>query len=142
MEEMVREIAPVDMSITILRPPAVYGPREDQIFTLFKMMKNGITPIVGDGNHPEVSLIYVMDLIQAILKAADQKEPGIHTYFVSGDRIANWNQIKDIVSTVLGKKSISIKLKPRLVKKIAGFVETSASFFGIYPVINREKATE
>lgn len=142
MEEMVHKVAGKDMTVTILRPPAVYGPREEQIFTLFKMMKNGLAPIVGDGNHPEVSLIYVMDLIQAILKAAEQNEPGIRTYFVSGDRIANWNEIKDIVSTVLGKKSFSLKLKPGLVKGIAGFIETSASFFGIYPVINREKANE
>src|SRR5690554_4322531 len=83
MEEMVHKIAAKDMSVTILRPPAVYGPREEQIFTLFKMMKNGLAPIVGDGSHPEVSLIYVMDLIQAIQKAAEQSEPGIRTYFVS-----------------------------------------------------------
>src|SRR5690625_434983 len=55
MEEMVHQMAGKDMSITILRPPAVYGPREDQIFSLFKMMSYRIAPIVGDGNHTEVS---------------------------------------------------------------------------------------
>src|SRR5690625_2687358 len=106
MEEMVHQMAGKDMSITILRPPAVYGPREDQIFSLFKMMSHGIAPIVGDGNHPEVSLIYVMDLIQALLKAAELEEPGVRTYFVTGDRIANWNEIREIVTTVLGKRKI------------------------------------
>ncbi|WP_069130242.1 NAD-dependent epimerase/dehydratase family protein [Rhodohalobacter halophilus] len=142
MEEMIREVAPADMSITILRPPAVYGPREDQIFTLFKMMKYGVAPIVGDGYHPELSIVYVKDVIQAILKAAKQKEPGVHSYFIDGDRIANWNIIRNIVTTVLGKKNIPIKLNPNWVKKISGAIETSASFFGLYPVINREKAKE
>src|SRR5690625_5595264 len=36
MEEMVHQMAGKDMSITILRPPAVYGPREDKIFSLFR----------------------------------------------------------------------------------------------------------
>jgi dihydroflavonol-4-reductase len=43
---------------------------------------------------------------------------------------------------VLGKSALSIKIKPGWVQKIAGAVETTASFFGIYPVINREKAGE
>ncbi|MDZ7756692.1 NAD-dependent epimerase/dehydratase family protein [Rhodohalobacter sp.] len=142
MEEMIHEVAPDDMSITILRPPAVYGPREDQIFTLFKMMKYGIAPIVGDGNHPQLSIVYVKDVVQAILKSADQTEPGIHTYFIDGEKIANWNMIRDIVTTVLNKKNVPVKLNPAWVKKIAGAVETTASFFGLYPVINREKANE
>jgi len=142
MEEMIHEVAPDDMSITILRPPAVYGPREDQIYTLFKMMKYGIAPIVGDGNHPQLSIVYVKDVVQAILKSADQTEPGIHTYFIDGEKIANWNMIRDIVTTVLNKKNVPVKLNPSWVKKIAGAVETTASFFGLYPVINREKANE
>ncbi len=142
MEEMIKKVAPDDMSITILRPPAVYGPREDQIYTLFKMMKYGIAPIVGDGNHPKLSIVYVKDVVQAILKSADQTEPGIHTYFIDGKKIANWNMIRDIVTTVLNKRNVPVKLNPAWVKKIAGAVETTASFFGLYPVINREKANE
>lgn len=142
MEEMIHDLADDDMSITILRPPAVYGPREDQIFTLFKMMSKGIAPIVGDGENPKLSLLYVQDLVQAIVKAAKQSEKGVNTYFVGGDRITNWNEIKDIVSTVLGKKSITLKIKPDWVKKIAGVVETTSALFGSYPVLNREKANE
>lgn len=142
MEEMIHKVANPDLSITILRPPAVYGPREEQIFTLFKMMSKGVAPIVGDGKKPELSLIYSQDLIQAIVKAMRQHEKGIHTYFVSGEGTASWNRISDIVQTVLGKKSIPIHIKPEWVKKIAGFIETTATFFGSYPVVNREKANE
>lgn len=142
MEEMIHRVAPKEMSVTILRPPAVYGPREDQIYTLFKMMNYGIAPIVGDGNHPELSIVYVEDVIRGIMKAAGQTTPGVHTYFISGEEIANWNRIRDIVTTVLGKKNIALRLNSTLVKKIAGAIETTASFFGTYPVINREKANE
>ncbi|TVR15884.1 MAG: NAD(P)-dependent oxidoreductase [Balneolaceae bacterium] len=142
METMIHDLADPDMSITILRPPAVYGPREDQIFTLFKMMSKGIAPIVGDGEHPRLSIIYVTDLIQGIMKAAEQTEKGVHTYFISGGEVANWNHIRDIVTTVLNRNVTSIKIPPNWVKKIAGVIETSASFFGSYPVINREKANE
>jgi nucleoside-diphosphate-sugar epimerase len=142
MEEMVQNLADDDMSVTILRPPAVYGPREDQIFTLFNMMSKGIAPIIGDGENPKLSILFVHDLVQAIMKASEQSEKGVHTYFISGDRITNWNEIKDIVSTVLDKKTITVKIKPSWVKKIAGAVETTAALFGSYPVLNKEKANE
>ncbi|MEX0905086.1 MAG: NAD-dependent epimerase/dehydratase family protein [Balneolaceae bacterium] len=142
MEAMIHNAAAPEMSVTILRPPAVYGPREEQIFTLFKMMSKGIAPIVGNGNQPKLSIVYVKDVIQAIMKAAEQQEPGVHPYFISGEKIANWNEIREIVMKVLGRKNIPVHIKPGWVKKIAGVIETTASFFGTYPVINREKANE
>src|SRR5690625_6783478 len=83
-----------------------------------------------------------MDLIQTLLAAAELEHTRVRNYIVTGDRIANWNEIREIVTTVLLKRNIPLRLKPRLVKSIAGFIETSASLFGIYPVINRDKANE
>lgn len=141
MEESVHRLVTGDMSVTILRPPAVFGPREDQIYTLFKMMNNRITPMVGNGFEPKLSLVYVKDVVQAIIKAAKKTDPGVSTYFVSSD-ITCWNEIKQITEIILGKSTVQIKLKPNWVKKIAGLIETTATFFGTYPVVNREKANE
>lgn len=142
MENRIKEIALDDLSVTILRPPAVYGPREEQIFTLFSIMNKGFAPLIGDGFSPLISTIYVADLVSALLKATQQKQKGIHTYFVTGKEISNWNQIRDIFSIVMNKKVLSLKIPPKLVKNIAGVIETSAGFFGSYPVVNREKANE
>jgi nucleoside-diphosphate-sugar epimerase len=142
MEEMIHNVADSNLSVTILRPPAVYGPREDQIFTLFKMMSYGLAPMVGEGDKPEISIMYVKDLVQAIVKAMMQEEKGVHTYFVSGKNTTSLKRVNEIVQTVLGKKSLPIQFKPTWIKKIAGIVETTSTFFGSYPVINREKADE
>ena len=142
MESLIHELSDGEMSITILRPPAVYGPREDQIYSFFKMVNNRICPIIGDGQHPKISMIYVGDVINGIMKAVDQKTPGVHTYFVSGPEVYTWNQIRGTTSKVLGKKALPIYVKPKLVKSIAGTVEKAASFFGVYPVLNKEKAKE
>ena len=139
---MIKETAAENMSVKILRPPAVYGPREDQIYTLFKTMSYGIAPMVGEGDKPELSIIYVKDLIQAISKSIIQEKKGIHTYFVSGEKTTTFKQVNNIVQTVLGKKSLPIHIKPAWIKKIAGLVETTSTFFGSYPVVNREKADE
>lgn len=142
MEEMIHEIAGNNDSVKIIRPPAVYGPREDQIYTYFKACSRGISPVVGDGTHPRLSMVYIDDLIQGILLAADFTKEGVHSFFMSGPEDYNWQQIRTATTKVLGKKAIPIRLKPSWVKKIAGIVEQTASLFGKYPVLNREKATE
>jgi len=142
MEQMIQKLADDSISITVLRPPAVYGPREDQIYSFFKMVDKHICPIIGDGEHPKISMVYVGDVVQGILKAAQYKKPGLSTYFITGNEIYSWNQIRGTASRVLGKKTVPIYIKPKYVKKIAGIIEKAGSFFGIYPVLNREKAKE
>lgn len=143
MEIVIQRIARKTDSIKILRPPAVYGPREADIYTFFKTFSKGICPIVGDGNHPKLSMVYVKDLVNGILLASKKDDPGIHTYFLGGVSEAySWNQISEITSIVMNKKSIQIKIKPDWVKQIAAIIENGASLFGKYPVVNKEKANE
>ncbi|MCH2450438.1 MAG: NAD-dependent epimerase/dehydratase family protein [Gracilimonas sp.] len=142
MEARVKTAASKNDSIKIIRPPAVYGPREDQIYSFFKSCSKGICPIVGDGNNPRISMVYVSDLVDGILLAAGKKDTGVHTYFISGEGVYSWNEIKGITSKVLGKKLIPLKIKPSIVKKVAGVIENAASLFGVYPVVNKEKANE
>lgn len=142
MEEMIHRTVNGDISVTILRPSAVYGPREDQIYLFFKMVDKHICPIVGDGKTPRISMVYVMDVIKSMLCAAGQPKPGVDTYFISGENLHTWSEIRETSATVLGKKTIPLYIKPAFVKKIAAVIEKAASFFGAYPVINREKANE
>lgn len=142
MEKSIHKIAREKDSIKIIRPPAVYGPREDQIFTYFQAFKKGLSTIVGDGIHPRLSMIYVADLIDGILKASNKKDVGVHTYFMTGLDTYNWNQIHAVTSKVMGKKAFKLKLKPTLVKKLGSFLENAASLFGKYPVVNKEKVNE
>lgn len=142
MELRIHDITDKKTSVTILRPPAVYGPREDQIYSFFKMVDKRICPIIGDGEKPKISMVYVKDVVQGILKAAEQTTPGVHTYFLTDGTPHTWNEIRKTTTMVLGKKNVPIYVKPRLVQKLAGTLEKAASFFGIYPVLNREKAKE
>ncbi|MEQ9309908.1 MAG: NAD-dependent epimerase/dehydratase family protein [Balneolaceae bacterium] len=143
METIIHKIARKEDSIKIIRPPAVYGPRETDIYTFFKTFATGFCPIIGDGNHPTLSMVYVKDLIDGIMLSSQKNEPGVHTFFIGGDQDEySWNQIRKITSIVMNKKALPIKIKPNWVKKIAVVIEGGASLFGKYPVVNKEKANE
>lgn len=142
MERNILAMVPDDISTCILRPPAVYGPREEQIYTWFRIASRRVAPVVGDGNRPRLSLIHVSDLVDALILAAKSQPAGSDTYFVSGPGIVDWNTMVRETSRILGKKIVPLYIRPGLVRGIAALVESSASLIGFYPVLNREKAGE
>lgn len=141
MEEMIRSLAGEDTSISIIRPPSVFGPREEQIYSLFKVASKGLFPIVGDSGN-RISLVYVSDLVEGMMLAANNQKKGLETYYISSEKTYSWDEIKSTTSEVLGKKLRAIRIKPVLARRLAGAVEQMSSFFGHYPVINRDKANE
>lgn len=142
MEEIIHKISDPDTSITILRAAAVYGPREEQIYTFFKIAAKGYCPIVGDGKTPRISLVHVRDVVQGLWLAANHNHKGIKTYFISSEDTYTWDQIRQATSRALHKRLRPIYIKTGLVKRLAEIVEKFASFFGKYPVFNQEKASE
>ena len=52
----------------ILRPPAVYGPRDTDIFEFFKMASKGLAAIPAGERW--LTMVYVADVVRAVLAAA------------------------------------------------------------------------
>jgi len=145
MELKLRELADEHTSITIIRPPAVYGPREDQIFSFFKIASMGFAPKIKHnqpGTGQKISLVYVADLIDGILKAAGRDHTGLDTYFISSPHGYSWDEIQDAISQSLGKKVRSISISSNFVRNIANINEKVGAVFGRYPMLNTEKANE
>lgn len=142
MEEMILRIADENGQVTILRPSSVYGPREEDIYTFFKIASKGICPIVGSGRGKQISMAHVSDIVQGIMLASEKELKGIRTYFLSSERGYDWHEIRDATAQALGRKLTTINVPVSLVRSIGTITEKSASFFGKYPVMNEDKAKE
>lgn len=130
------------LPIVVVRPPAVYGPRETDIYTFFKTVFRGVCPIVGFGNDPDLSLVYVSDLVQGMLSAAESEVTKGKTYFVGSDEQYSWPQIRDVVKQVVGRPVVTVRVPRALVVPVGTVVEWVGRLFGRYPPLNREKADE
>lgn len=142
MEELVHRIADPQMPVTILRPAAVYGPREEDIYTFFKTAAKGICPIIGDGERNPVSIVHVDDVVAAILAACAYDHKGVDTFFIGSDRAHTWNEIKEATERALDRKLNTIRIAPGIVRNVGSLAEEIGAWFGRYPVINRDKASE
>jgi len=140
--EMEMMAARYDLPITIVRPPAVYGPRETDIFTFFKTISSGICPVVGSTVDPALSLVHVDDLVLGILQSALSSDALNRTFFLGGNEQYAWGQIRDAASKALNRRVLTIPI-PRAVVPIVGAVaEGVGKLLGFYPPLNREKAHE
>lgn len=142
MEEMIHKISDNKSTITILRPSAVYGPREEDIYTFFQIAQKGICPIVGRGAGKALSLAHVDDIVDGIKLAMAADHSGVKTYFLASERGYNWHEIRDATSAALGRKLLTLNVPAGMVKTVGTVSETAASFFGKYPVMNEDKAKE
>jgi len=55
---------------TIVRPPAVYGPRDVEILRVFRMVRGPVMPVFADGRQ-ELTFVYADDLARALIAAAE-----------------------------------------------------------------------
>ncbi len=130
-----------DVPITIVRPPAVYGPRDKDVFEFFNTMKKGLQPMVGF-NNKTVSLIHVKDLVDGIILAGEHANAAGQTYFISSERFYNWKEVGEVTAHIMGKKALRVRIPEFIVYAIAGVAE-AYSLISRQPVlINFEKARD
>ncbi len=94
------------LPIIIVRPPVVFGERETDVLEFIKTVKTGIIPIAGT-NAKEISIIYVGDLVEKLLKLSltDIKS---EIFYTVGIEKMRWSELGKIVAKSLDKKAIKI----------------------------------
>lgn len=127
--------------IVIIRPPAVYGPRDRDVLELFRWLKRGIKPILGDPRKT-VSIIYATDLARAIVEAAVSEKTTGETYFVSDGAVYRYADIVDRLAEMLGKRTFTLRAPAPLVYAVAGLTELFSAFSSNPPLLNLEKARD
>lgn len=122
--------------VTIIRPPAVYGPRDRDFYVLFKMIKKGFYPYFGKCYY---SIIYVDDLVKGIISAALSKEAENGIYFLSDGRIYSNSDITDEITNALNTRALKIRIPISVMKVLA---EVSNRLGRNVTIINRDKLRE
>lgn len=77
-----RAVRAAPMPWTIIRPPAVYGPRDREFLRVFRMAARGVVPVFGNGSQ-ELSVVYVEDLARALIAAGRAPDAAGGTYYAA-----------------------------------------------------------
>ncbi len=121
--------------ITIIRPPAVYGPRDSDFLSFFKMVKMGVVFYLTEGLY---SLVYVQDLVDGIILASRKNESLGETLFISDNKPYSTAEIVSSISEVLNKKPLKLKIPLDIAKLLIGIFQK----FDKKSIINNDKLKE
>jgi UDP-glucose 4-epimerase len=136
-EEKLKSIT--SLNYIILRPTAVYGPRDTGIYIFFKQLKKGIEPYIGT-NAQKLSFIYVKDLARVAVKALYQANQ--NTYNLSDGNFYDKYELATIAKNVLNLKTLKLHLPVNFVKLIASVTEKLSSLNNKAAILNVDKLKE
>jgi nucleoside-diphosphate-sugar epimerase len=124
-----------NIPFTIIRPPAVYGPRDSQFLMLFKILKFGLAPYWGKTYY---SLVHVDDLVNGIILSALKDEGDGEIFFMSDGAIYSSDDIIDSFAQAVGHSPIKVRA-PRFLLPMLGAI--TERFKGC-SIINADKVRE
>src|SRR5271169_3614004 len=128
------------LAFTILRPGAVYGPRETAIRDLFVAASRGFVPVLAGGT-PRIQLVYAGDTARAVLGALKRGGKG-ETFFVAHPEVLQYRDIAETLATLPSRRPWLVPI-PAAAIRAAGMLTGLLSSFGKGPpVFNAEKANE
>ncbi|MFB3885840.1 MAG: NAD-dependent epimerase/dehydratase family protein [Thermodesulfobacteriota bacterium] len=130
-----------EFPILILRPSAVYGPRDRDIYAFFKLLAKRIKPCLS-GQDQHVSLCYVHDIVQAILLAAEVQESNGQIFFLSDGCDYRLEEIGNIFAQAMGVNPVSIRVPEWMILGIASLSEYLSRLSGKPPLLNKGKVEE
>lgn len=104
------------LPVTIIRPPAVYGPRDTDFFLVFRAVQNRFFPDWGKSSY---SLIYVEDLVQGMIMAAEEEGAADKIYYLADSRIYTNDDILAAMSLAMGRKAFRLRLPRSILPAIA-----------------------
>ena len=92
-EQEVRNHCPCEF--VILRPPAVYGPRDAEFLRLFRAVQRHVRPLPS---FQPLSLVFVVDLAETIVRCLTAEKVSSQTYFVSSPEVVTARSMADEIA--------------------------------------------
>jgi len=130
-----------DLPVVIVRPSPVYGPRDRDFLSLFKMIKLGLSPVIG---HEEryIHLTHVRDVVEGTWLASRSEGNCGSVYFLADERSYSWREIGQVLGRVLDTKIRQLTIPKSLSWLVARMAELWAALLRRPATLNREKRRE
>jgi nucleoside-diphosphate-sugar epimerase len=129
------------LPVVILRPAAVYGPRERDIYFYFQTVNRGVKLLLGRGER-RASFVFVLDLVASILRALEDDRAVGQTYFIAEGRDYDWREMSELVAAALGKRAVRLVVPEGLLPVIAAVAGLQARITGQPALLNEQKLIE
>jgi nucleoside-diphosphate-sugar epimerase len=127
------------LPITIVRPSAVYGPRDRDFLAAFRQASRRVALHAVPQDHV-FSLVHVHDLVRALMLAAERPAAARRTYFIAGELPVTWRALYEEIARAAGANPIQLQVPLNAIRIAARAGDLVSSLTGRASLLNRNKA--
>ena len=138
--EAERAVQAAGLDHVIVRPPAVYGPRDADILTVFRLARRGLALRTGPADQ-RLSLVHVRDLAHGFLDAAERgSNRGV--FFMSDGEVHSWREVVAAIGRAVGRRVREVGVPPAVALALARTSRALARTTGARPLLTPERARD
>ena len=126
---------------TIIRPPMVYGPRDQEVLKVFRLARLGVAPVLGDGSQ-ELSAVHGADLAEALVAAGISDATVGRTYYACHPEVFSGADMARAVGRAMGKSPAVIRVPATIGRGVLMITEAAARLTGHATILTADKANE
>jgi dihydroflavonol-4-reductase len=124
----------------IIRPPAVYGPRDAEFLRLFRTVKAHLLPCPP--GHQPLSMVFVRDLAAAVVAALEHPAAAHRTYFAAGPDVVTAKAMAQEIAAALGTWTLPLPLPLAFLWLVCWLQEMKSRWSGQANVLSLQKYAE
>jgi 2-alkyl-3-oxoalkanoate reductase len=129
-----------EIEVVILRAPAVYGPRDRDLYHFFRLAARGILP-VPTGPDRLLQLVHVQDLANAVESAATSTA-AVGTHHIAEGTAYPWVDVGRLVARAVGSRARVVRVPAPAIVWAARASETVGRLRGRASIFDSDKARE
>jgi nucleoside-diphosphate-sugar epimerase len=130
-----------ELPVSIILPPAVYGPHDVDFLVYFKLIARGFAPLVG--RHPRfLSLVYAQDLAEAALLALFSDRATGKSYLVNDGGTYSWTDVTDAIAATMNRRSRRIHFPVAAAKLLGRLGDLGSGLTGKALLLSSQKVHE
>lgn len=124
----------------IVRPPAVYGPRDTGFLSMFQAVKSHVLP--RPSQRQALSLVYVRDLAAAIVTCLEHPAAAGKTYFAASREVVTGRAMAEEIAAQMKRWTIPCPLPAALLWPVCLSQELLSHLTGKASLLNLQKFAE
>jgi nucleoside-diphosphate-sugar epimerase len=128
------------IATAVLRPPAVYGPRDRELLPFFRLAKRRLLPVIGPPAR-RVQLVHVRDLAEALVRAVEVRE-ATGVFHIAEPTAYTWAEMLELVAVAVGKRGMHVPIPAAVLRGAATGSQLGARLTRRPVVFDREKALD
>lgn len=125
------------LELVVLRPAGVYGPRDKDLLTLFRLAARGVLPRAASG-HP-FQPVYASDVAGAALRAL-AAPTAFGPFALAEPRAYAWPELRTALEGALGRRVRLVTLPDQLYLAAGAGLERLAKLGGRAPLLDARRA--